>query len=106
MASPQAHSKLNGSVPPQWDHSHTKCSHHHAHGDVWHIIGVCLTTLELKGTVVAREQASESYKHFTERRMDIEVELALKVMRAEFAKVRLVPDDDVGLANGMIAGPT
>lgn len=31
--------------------------------------------------------------------MDIKIELALKVMRAEFSKVSLVPDNEVGLAD-------
>ena len=37
--------------------------------------------------------------------MDIKVELALEVVGAELAKVRLVPDDDVGLADGVVARP-
>lgn len=31
--------------------------------------------------------------------MDIKVELALEVVRAEFSKVSLVPDNEIGLAD-------
>lgn len=31
--------------------------------------------------------------------MNIEIKLAFEVMRAEFSKVGLIPDDDVGCAN-------
>ena len=37
--------------------------------------------------------------------MHVEVELALEVVRAELAEVRLVPDDDVRLADRVEARP-
>ena len=37
--------------------------------------------------------------------MDIEVELALEVMRAELPEMSLIPDDEVGFPDFVEAGP-
>ena len=36
--------------------------------------------------------------------MDVKVELALQVVRAEFSEMRFVPDYDVGAADFVVAG--
>lgn len=55
--------------------------------------------------VVASEQPNKTDKHLPERGVHIEVELALEIVRAEFAKVRLIPDDNVGFADAVKARP-
>lgn len=99
MARPLAHTQLNSSVPRQRHHPHAKRREHHPHRDIRHILRVRLAALELERAVVAREQAREADEHLAERRVHVEVELALEVVRAELAKVRLVPHDDVGGAD-------
>ena len=38
--------------------------------------------------------------------MNIEVKLAFEIMRAEFAKMGFIPDDNVGCTNSMVSRPT
>ena len=94
MARPRAHPELNSSIPPEWDHHYAEGGHDDAHGDVRHVVGISLAALEFETAVVSRQQAREPDKHLPERRVDIEVKLALEVVRAELAKVGLVPNDD------------
>ena len=99
MARPRAHSELNSSIPPEWDYHNAKGGHDNAQGDVRHVFGVGLATLEFETAVVSRQRPREPNEHLPERRVDIEVKLALEVVRAELAKVGLVPDDDGRLAD-------
>lgn len=94
MARPRTHAKLDCSIPPEWDHQNAKGGHEDAHGNIGHSVGVGLAALEFEVTVVSRQQPCEPDEHFPEGWMDIEVKLALEVVRAELAKVCLVPDDD------------
>src|ERR1700761_1980853 len=94
MARPRAHDEFNSSIPPEWDHHNAKGGHDDAHGDVWHVVGVGLAALEFETAVVSGQQAREPDEHLPEGWVDIEVKLALEVVRAELAKVRFVPDDD------------
>jgi hypothetical protein len=57
-----------------------------AHESVVELFGVCLAGLELEGAIVVGEVAGEANKHLSKRRVDIEVELALKVVGTELAK--------------------
>ena len=57
-----------------------------AHESVVELFGVCLAGLELEGAVVVGEVAGEANKHLSERRVDIEVELALEVVGTELAE--------------------
>ena len=69
------------------------------------MLRVRLTALELERAVVACQQAREADQHLAKRGMDVKVELALEVVAAELAKVRLIPDDSVGLAYLVEARP-
>lgn len=57
-----------------------------AHESVVELFRVGLAGLELEGTVVVGEVAGEANKHLSERRVDIEVELALEVVGTELAE--------------------
>ena len=100
-----AHAQLHSRIPPEWDKRNTERGKYDTHGDVRHSVGVSRPALEAKCAVVAREQAGEADEHLPERGVDVEVELAFEVVRAELAKVRLVPDDDVRLADLVEARP-
>lgn len=65
-----------------------------AHKDVVDLLGVSLTRLELEGTVVSSQITRKANQHLSQRRVDIEVELALQIVRAKFSKMRLVPGDN------------
>jgi hypothetical protein len=69
------------------------------------MLWVCLAAFELKGAVVACQQASKADKHLPKRRVHIKVELSLEVVAAELAKVRLVPHDAIRLADLVEARP-
>jgi|SRR5712671_2433375 len=99
MASPCAHAKLDSGVPSERDHQHTKGGKEDAHGDVGDVLGIHLPALELVAAVISRQQAGEPDEYLSERGMHVEVKLALEVVRAELAKVRLVPDYEWGLAD-------
>jgi hypothetical protein len=70
-----------------------------AHKDVVDLLGVSLTRLELEGTVVSGQITRKANQHLSQRRVDIEVELALQVVGSELAKMRLVPGDNGRKAN-------
>lgn len=105
MTCPGAHAELDGGVPPERDEGDTKGGHHDPHGDIRDTRGILFAALELKVGVVAGEQAGEGDEHLPEGRVDVEVELALEVVRAELAKVGLVPHDHVCEADLVEAGP-
>lgn len=105
VARSPAQAQFNSSVPSERDHDNTECRHHDAHGGVWDGLRVLASTREVEGAVIACQQASESDEHLAQRGMHVEVELAPEVVRAELAKVRLVPDHQVGLANLVEARP-
>jgi len=65
-----------------------------AHESVVELFGVCLAGLELEGAVVVGEVAGEANKHLSKRRVDIEVELALEVVRTELAEAVIEPVSD------------
>ena len=94
MARPRAHAELDGSIPPKWDHQNAKGGHDDAHGDVGHVVGISLAALKFEAAVISRQQPCEPDEHFPERRVYIEVKLALEVVRAKLAKMRLIPDDE------------
>ena len=58
-----------------------------------------LTTFEFERAVVTCQQASETNEHLPKRRMYIKVELALEIVASKLAEVRLVPYNNIGLAN-------
>jgi len=99
MACPLAHTKLNRGKPRKGDHSDSKGGQHHPHGNIWYCFRVDFAAFELERAIVARQQASETNQHLPKRRMHIEVELALEIMRAKLAKVGLIPNNDIRRAN-------
>lgn len=105
MASTFAHAELDSRIPAKRHHRHTKKRKHHPHGHVRDIWRVLRPTFKFEVAVVSREEARQPDEHLSEWRVDIEVELALQVMRAEFSKVRLVPDNDVRMPNLIEARP-
>lgn len=105
MTRPPTHPKLHGSIPPKRDHSHTKRRQHNPHRDIRHLIRVNLPTLKLEAAIVACQQACKTDEHLAEGWMHVEIELALEIVRAEFAEMGFVPDDDVGSTNFVEAGP-
>ena len=64
------------------------------HEGVVQFFRVRFARLELEGAIVAGQVAGQTDEHLAQRRVDIEVEFALEVVRAEFAEVCLVPGDD------------
>ena len=100
-----AHPQLDRSIPPQRHHRDTKRGEHDTHGDVRDRLRVGRAAREVERAVVACQQAGEADEHLPERWVHVEVELALEVVRAELAKVCLVPDDDVRLADLVEPGP-
>jgi len=82
------------SVVGQGDAQSTESCVELAHEDVVDLLGISLTRLELEGTVVTGQITRKANQHLSQRRVDIEVEFALEVVRAKFAKMRLVPGDN------------
>jgi hypothetical protein len=105
VARPRAHTELDGSVPSEWDHQDTKGGHDDTHGNVRHVLWVHLPALELIAAIIPRQQAGKPDEHLPERRVHVEVKLALEVVRAKLAKVRLVPNHVRRLADLVISGP-
>jgi hypothetical protein len=105
MARSCAHAELDSGVPSERNYQDAKRGHDNAHGDVWHFLGIHLSALKFKATVVPGEQTSEPNEHLPERWVHIKVKLALEVIRAKLAKMRLVPDDDGRLADLVEPGP-
>ena len=92
MARPRAHAELNGSIPSEWDHQNAESGEDDAHGDIGDVLWVHLAALEFITAVVPGQQTGEPDEHLPERGMHIKVKLAPEVVRAKFAKMRLVPD--------------
>ena len=69
------------------------------HESVVQLLRVGFARLKLKGAIVTGHVARQADQHFAERRVDVEVKLALEVVRAELAKMRLIPRDDGREAN-------
>jgi hypothetical protein len=67
-----------------------------AHVGVVELFRVGLAGLELEGAVVVCQPAGQADEHLSEGRVDIEVELAFEVVRAELAEVGFVPGDNWG----------
>lgn len=105
MTSTPAHSQLNSRIPAQRNQSNTKRCEHDSHRDIRKSLGILSSTLEVEATIIASKQTNEADKHLPKRRMNIEIKLALEVMRTEFAKVCLVPDDHIRLADAVEARP-
>ncbi|KAI3482898.1 hypothetical protein L1887_54220 [Cichorium endivia] len=82
--------------PGERHHGDAKHGEDDAHADVVDVGGVLFARLEFELAAVAADEAGEADEHLAERRMHVKVELLLKIVGAELAKVRLVPDDDVG----------
>ena len=99
------HPKLHRRVPAKGHHRDTERREHNTHRDVRYRIWVRRAAVEAERAVITRKEPNEADEHLAERGVDVEVELALEVVRAELAKVRLVPDDDVGLADLVEARP-
>ena len=99
------HPELHRGVPAEWYERDTERREDDAHRDVRDVLRVHRAALEPERAIVAREEAGEADDDLAERGVDVEVELALDVVGAELAKVRLVPDDDVGLADVVEARP-
>jgi hypothetical protein len=92
VARPRAHAKLYSGVPSERDHQDTKGGQEDAHRNIGDVLRVHLAALELIVPVVPGQQTGESDEHLAERGVDVKVKLALEVVRAKLAKVRLVPD--------------
>jgi hypothetical protein len=105
VARSRTHTEFDSGVPPEGNHQDAKGCHDDADGDVWHFSRVHLSAFKFKATVVPRKQTSESDEHLPERRVHVKVKLALEVVRAKLAKVRLVPDDDGRLADLVVPRP-
>lgn len=105
MARPRAHPQFNSGIPPEWDHGDAKGSQHNPHSDVGHFWWIDLSTLEIKSSIISGEESDEPNDHFTQRWVDIEVELAFEVVGAELAKVCFIPHDDVGGPNVVKTSP-
>lgn len=95
MTRPRAHAQLNGGVPPEGYERNTVHCHHHAHGHIGYTVGIRLATLELEAAVITRQETSEADEHLAQRGVNVEIKLALEVVRPKFAKVGLVPDHQV-----------
>ena len=61
-----------------------------SHNSVVELIGVFLSGLEFEGAIVTCQVSRKSNQHLSKGRVNIEIELALQVVRAEFAKTREV----------------
>src|SRR5579863_7463739 len=105
MARPRAHAKLDGGVPPEGDHQDAKGGQDDAHSDIRDVLGIHLAALELIAAVVPGQQTGEPDEHLAERGVHVKVKLALEIVRAKFAKVRLVPDHVRRLADLVEARP-
>lgn len=57
-----------------------------AHEGVVQLLRICFARLEFERSVVSCEVARETDQHFSKRRVDIEVELALEVVGTELAE--------------------
>jgi hypothetical protein len=105
MAGAPAHAELDGGVPAERDHGNTEASEEDSHAHVWNVVGVRLSALEFELAVPAGKKASKPNEHLAQRRVDIEVKLALNVVSAELAEVGLVPDDVVRVSDAIEARP-
>lgn len=70
----------------QWDAESTKCCIEDSHGSVVQVYRVCLARLEFERAIVSSDVSREANEHFTERRVDIEVEFAFEVVGSEFTE--------------------
>ena len=74
------------SVVGQWDADGTEYRVEEAHEGVVQLLGVCFARLELKRSVVSCKVSGETDQHLAERRVDIEVKLALEIVGTELAE--------------------
>ena len=57
-----------------------------AHKGVVDIFWILFSGLEFKGTIVSREETRQTNEHFSERRVDVEVELTLQIVGTKLAE--------------------
>ena len=105
MARPLAHTQLYSRIPGQRHHTNTKGGKHNTHGNIWDSVGVRLSTFKLEAPIITCQQACKTYKHLAKRWMNIKVKLALEVMRAKFAKMGFIPNDNIGCTNFVVSRP-
>lgn len=74
------------SVIRQWHTNGTKEGVEDPHEHVVHIFWVFLSGFELEGSVITSEVAGQAHQYLPQRRVDIEIELALQVMGTELAE--------------------
>jgi hypothetical protein len=77
---------LTGSVVGEGHANSSKESVEYPHEGVIDIWRVLLAGLEFKGSIVPSEIAGQTDKHFSKRWVNIEIELALQIVRAEFSE--------------------
>lgn len=70
----------------QWDAKSTECCVEDSHGCIVQIYRVGLARFELERAIVSSDVSRKTNEHFTERRVDIEVELAFEVVGPEFTE--------------------
>lgn len=80
---------LTSRPPRQRDQHHAKARQHDTHSRVWQVGGVLDARLEFKTAIVAGQETRETDEHLAERRVDIKVEVAVDVVGAELAEMRL-----------------
>jgi hypothetical protein len=106
MARPLAHTQLYSRIPGQRHHANTKRGKHNTHGNIWDTVRIRLSTLKLEVAIITSQQACKTYNHLAKRWMNIKVKLALEIMRAEFAKMGFIPNDNIGCTNFVVSRPT
>ena len=94
MARPLVHTQHYSGISGQRHHTNPKRGKYNTYGNIWDTVD--LSTLELEAPIVTCKQTGKTYKHLAKRRMNIKVKLALEIMRAEFAKVGFIPNDNIG----------
>jgi hypothetical protein len=62
----------------------------HAHEGVVDVFWIGLAGLELERPIVTGQVTGQTNQHLSQGRMNVEVELALQVMRAEFSKAERI----------------
>ena len=73
----------------QWNADSPEKCVKHTHEGVVELLWICLSRLEFKRPIVPCHVSREADQHLSEWGMDIEVELALKVMRTELPETGL-----------------
>src|ERR1700761_1880140 len=103
MTSTTAQAQRLSCIPPQRHHPNTEGCQHYSHGHVRHFCRIFRSAFELETAIVSRQETSQANEHFSERRVNVEVELPFQIMRAKFSEVSLIPNHEGRLSNVMKA---